>query len=110
MRGPRRSCTALYEAAPPAVGPTGTTGRALAAEATHAHLGTAVRGTLWEPRVTSGPEELRDSERTYASMYACLGTAGRGTRKGTVCWAASGPEELRDSERSHVFERDIRPM
>jgi hypothetical protein len=37
-------CTALYEAAPPSVGPTGTTGRALAVEAmllTHAHLGTA---------------------------------------------------------------------
>jgi hypothetical protein len=28
--GPRRSCTALYEAAPPAVGSTGTMGRALA--------------------------------------------------------------------------------
>ncbi len=32
----------------------------------------------------SGPEELRDSERTYASTHAYLGTAGRGTRKRTV--------------------------
>jgi hypothetical protein len=51
---------------------------------THAHLGTAGRGTLWEPRAASGPEELRDSERTYASTHAYLGTAGSGTRKGTV--------------------------
>ncbi len=32
----------------------------------------------------SRPEELRDSERTYASTHAYLGTAGRGTPKGTV--------------------------
>ncbi len=84
--GPHLSCTALYEAAPPAVGPAGTTGRARAAEATstHAHLGTTGRGTLWEQRAASGQEELRDSECTYASTHAYLGTAGRGTRKGTV--------------------------
>ncbi len=41
---------------------------------THAHLGTAGRGTLWEQRAASGPEELRDSERTYASTHAYLGT------------------------------------
>ena len=53
---------------------------------THAHLGTAGRGTLWELRASSGLEELRDSdsERIYASTHAYLGTAGRGTRKGTV--------------------------
>ncbi len=99
MRGPRRSCTALYEAAPPAMGPMGTTGRARAAEATrrHMHISTAAgRGTLWEPRTASGPEELRDSERTYASTHAYLGTAGRGTRE---------LEELRDSERSHGCRR-----
>ena len=42
-------------------------------------------------RAASGPEELRDSERTYASTHAYLGTAGRGTRKGTVgCERAGG--------------------
>jgi hypothetical protein len=51
---------------------------------THAHLGTAGCGTLWEPRAASGPEELHKSERTYVSTHAYLGTAGRGTRKGTV--------------------------
>jgi hypothetical protein len=105
-RGPRRSCTALYEAAPPAVGPTGTTGRARASYAsTRVHLGTAGRGTLWE-RAASGPEELRDSDsvRTYASTHVYLCTTGRGTRKGP--WVASGPEELRDSERSHGCRRD----
>ncbi len=39
-------------------------------------------------RAASGPdsEELRDSEWTYTSTHAylSLGTAGRGTRKGTV--------------------------
>ncbi len=34
---------------------------------THAHLGTTGRETLWGQRAASGPEELRDSERTYAS-------------------------------------------
>ena len=51
---------------------------------------------FWGSRAASGPEEQRDSERTYASTHAYLGTAGRGTRKGP--WAASGPEELRDSD------------
>ncbi len=37
-RGPRRSCTALYEAAPPAVGPTGTMGSARAAGATRRRM------------------------------------------------------------------------
>ena len=103
----------MLRGAPPAAGPTGTVGRARATPelhgavqrgtagcglnrdhwpctgrgsyaSTHAHLGTAGRGTLWEPRAASGPEELRDSERTYASTHAYLGTAGRGTRKGTV--------------------------
>ena len=76
----------MLRGAPPAAGPTGTVGRARAAEAMRRrmHLGTAGPGTFWEPRPASGPEELRDSERTYASTHAYLGTAGRGTRKGTV--------------------------
>jgi hypothetical protein len=37
-RWPRRSCMALYEAAPPAVGPTGTTGRARATGATRRRM------------------------------------------------------------------------
>ncbi len=52
---------------------------------------TAGRETLWGRRAASGPEELRDSERTYASTHAYLGTAGRGTRKGTAgCELAGG--------------------
>ena len=42
-------------------------------------------------RAAGGPEELRDSEWTYTSTHAHLGTAGRGTRKGTVgCGRAGG--------------------
>ena len=83
-------------AAPPAAGPAGTVGRARATPelhgavrsgtagcglnwdhwpctgrgsyaSTHAHLGTAGRETIFGLRAASGPEELRDSERTYAS-------------------------------------------
>ena len=77
MRGPRRSCTALYEAAPSAVGRgpnrdhrpwTGRGGFATFAS-THAHLGTAGRETILAnflgSRAVRGPEELRDSEWTY---------------------------------------------
>ena len=49
----------------------------------------------------SGPEELRDSEWTYTSTHAYLGTAGRGTRKGTV-----GCERAGGAERSHGCQRD----
>ncbi len=102
----------MLRGAPPAAGPTGTVGSARATlelhgpvrsctagcglnqdygpctghgnyTLTHAHLGTAGCETLWGPRAASGPEELRDSERTYASTHTYLGTAGRGTRKGT---------------------------
>ena len=52
------------------------------------------------PFAASGPEELRDSERTYASTHAYLGTAGRETILGMR--AASGPEKLRDSERTYA--------
>ena len=42
-------------------------------------------------RAAGGPEELRDSEWTYTSTHAHLGTAGRGTRKETVgCGRAGG--------------------
>ena len=41
--------------------------------------------------VTFKQEELRDSERTYVSTHAYLGTASRGTRKETVgCERAGG--------------------
>jgi hypothetical protein len=92
-RGPRRSCTALYEAAPPAVG--STAGPPAGRQAVHGlrklrvdascsgmHTVTsrlAGRETILGSRAASGPEELRDSERTYASTHAYLGTAGRGT-------------------------------
>jgi hypothetical protein len=48
----------------------------------------------------SRPEELRDSERTYASSHAYLGTDGRETIIGSR--AASGSEELRDWERTYA--------
>ncbi len=110
----------MLHGAPPAAGPTGTVGHARATPELHgavrcgtagcglirdhwpctgrgryastrAHLGTAGRETFWGSRVASGPEELRDSERTYASMHAYLGTVGCGTRKGTVgCERAGG--------------------
>ncbi len=86
----------MLRGAPQAAGPTGTVGRARATPelhgavrsgtagcgpnrdhglctgrgsyaSTHAHLGTAGRETLWGPWAASGPEKLRDSERTYAS-------------------------------------------
>ncbi len=44
------------------------------------------------PWATSGPEELCDLERTYASTHAHTGTAGRRTRRWLL--AASGTEEL----------------
>jgi hypothetical protein len=69
----------LYEAAPPAVDPAGTTGRARAA-----HLGTAGRGTLWEQQAASGPKELHDSKLTYASTHAYLDTAGPWDPQGTA--------------------------
>ncbi len=99
----------MLRGAPPAAGPIGTVRRARATlhgavrsgtagrgpnrddgpragcgsyASTHAHLGTAGRGTLWEPRAACGPDELRDSERTYASTHAYFGTAGHGTRSG----------------------------
>ena len=40
--------------------------------------------TILGSRAASGLEELRDSERPYASTHANPGTAGRGTREGTV--------------------------
>ncbi len=110
----------MVRGAPPAAGPTGTVGRARATPelhgaeqsgtagcglnrdhgpctgrgsyaSMHALLGTAGSETLWGSRAASGPEELRDSERTNASTHAYLGTACRGTRKGTVgCERAGG--------------------
>ncbi len=42
----------------------------------HEHLGTASRGTLWELRVASGPEKLRDSEWSHGcqrdTLTVCL--------------------------------------
>ncbi len=51
----------------------------------------AARPGILGSRAASGQEELRDSERTYASTHAYLGTAGRGASKGTVgCERAGG--------------------
>jgi hypothetical protein len=57
----------------------------------HAHFGTAGREAILGLRAASGQEEQRDSERTFSSTHAYLGTACRGTRKGTVgCELAGG--------------------
>jgi hypothetical protein len=102
--GPRRSCTALYEAAAPAVGPTGTTGRAQTTEATrqHMHIRDRHRRPL-DPSGTVGHERAGGAARLGAGatrrrmhISAPPGRAGHGT-----LWdpqAASWLEELRDSE------------
>ncbi len=71
-RGPRAghagAARALYEAAPPAVGSTGTIGRARAAGATrrrmHISAPPAARAILGS-RAASGPEKMRDSEWSH---------------------------------------------
>ena len=100
----------MYNAATSAVGSTGTIGRVRAAGATRRRMRIsappAARPFLGS-RAVRGPEELHDSERTYTSTHAHLGTAGRGTRKGAVPpWAAGEPEELCDSEWPHWLCRD----
>ena len=86
-RGPRRSCTALYYAAQSAVGPTGTTGRGLAAEASRRRMRIsappAARPFLG-PWASGGPEELRDSDRACgpfavtSDSLLSIHTAGHG--------------------------------
>jgi len=55
----------------------------------HASAPPAARPFLGS-RAAGEPEELRDSEWTYTSTHAHLGTAGRGTRKGTVGYGRAG--------------------
>jgi hypothetical protein len=68
VRGSHRSCTELrqlYEEAPPALGqpePRAVHGQQ---ELRVNALGTAGKGTLWEPLAASGPEALRDSEWSH---------------------------------------------
>ncbi len=69
-----------------------------------AYLDTAGRWTLWEPRATSGLEELRDSERTYLSRMRISAPPATGPARGP--WAVNGPEELHASEWSHGYRRD----
>ncbi len=94
----------LYEAAPSAVGSTGTIGRVRAAEASrqrmHISAPPAARPLLGS-RAVRGPEELLDPERetTRRRMHASALPAARpflGSR------AASCPEELRDSEWTYT--------
>ncbi len=101
----------MLREAPPAAGPPGTVGRAPelygavrsgtagrgpnldhgpragrgSYASTHAHLGTAGRGTLWESRAASGPEELRDSERTYASTHGIAAQLLGASTHGIAC-------------------------
>ncbi len=64
-RGPRRSCTERYNAAPSAVGPTGTAGHGRAVESSRLRMPTLAppaAGPARESWAAGGPEELRDSE------------------------------------------------
>ncbi len=104
--GSTRSCTALYEAAPPAVGSTGTMGRARAAGATRRrmHISAPSAARPFEDR---GPRAGRRSCATRSEPTRVLmrisAPPAAGSARGP--WAASGPEELRDSERSHGCRR-----
>jgi hypothetical protein len=69
----------MLRGAPPAAGPTGIVGRALATPELHGAVrsGTAGRGPNWD----HGP---RGGCGSYVSTDVQLGTAGRETRKGTL--------------------------
>jgi hypothetical protein len=62
VRGPRQSCTALYDAVPPAVGPTGTTGSELALGATRRRMRILAPGPLGD----SGPQAGRRNCVTWS--------------------------------------------
>ncbi len=102
----------MLRGAPLAAGPTGTVGRARAIQelygavrsgtaagrgpngdhgpragcgsyaSTHAHLGTAGRGTLWESLAASEPEVLRDSGRSHGCRRDTV----------TVCFQYPAPQ------------------
>jgi hypothetical protein len=98
---------ALYEEALSAVGPTGTTGRVRAAEATRRLIHISAQPTAG-PFGNSWSRAVRRicvtwSEPTRLRMRISAPPAA-GPARGP--WAASGPEELRDSERSHGYRRD----
>jgi hypothetical protein len=70
---------------PPAAGPTGTVGRAWATP--------ELRGAVQRGTVGRGPNRdhrLWTGRGVLASTHAHLGTAGRGTRKGTVGFGRAG--------------------
>jgi hypothetical protein len=75
----------MLREAPPAAGPTGTAGRTRATPELHGAVRgcTAGRQSLWD----YGPCWGRGS---YALTHAHLGTAGRGTSKGTVASERAG--------------------
>ena len=86
-RGLRRSCAERYNAAPSAVGPTGTTGRGRAAESSLRRtriLAPPAAGPARGPRASGGPEELRDSDRACgpfavtSDRLLSIHTAGHG--------------------------------
>jgi hypothetical protein len=72
VSGPRRSCTALREAAPPAVGPTGATGRACGPRELRVYACTSRHRRPRDPQGDSGPragpEELTRSGPTHPRM------------------------------------------
>jgi hypothetical protein len=108
-RGPRRSCTALDEAAPPAVGSTGTIGRARAAGATRAarlgagatrrrmHISApAAARPFWDCGLRAGRRSCATRSGPTRLRMPISAPPAVGPTRGL--WAASWPEELRDSE------------
>ncbi len=82
MEQPRR----MLRGVPPAAGPTGTVGRVRTTPELHGAVRSGTAGRV--PNRDHGP---RAGCGSYASTHAHLGTAGRGTRKGTVgCERAGG--------------------
>jgi hypothetical protein len=77
--GAARRCTKRHRRLWAQPGPRACTGRGSYAS-THAHFGTAGRETLWGPRAASGPEELRDSERSHVidrmRHWSIIGSVG----------------------------------
>jgi hypothetical protein len=99
VRGPRQSCTTTYSAA---VGPTGNTGLALAVGATRRRMHISAPpapGPARGPRAASGPEELRDSERSHG----CRRDAA------TVCFQSLPQIMVDDSTRSVLAQLRIGP-
>jgi hypothetical protein len=107
VRGLRWSCTALYEAAPSAVGPTGTTVRGRAAEASRRRMRISAPPAarpLLGSLAARGLEELLDPERETTRRRMRI-SAPPAARPLLGSLAARGLEELLDPERETTRRR-----